>query len=145
MKQNKNLIAYCGLYCGQCPGYEGKIADLARDLRKELRRAKFQKVAHGLTKYFKQFKDYDQSYELLGLMVKFRCKRTCRNGGGPPFCKIRKCCVKKELEGCWECIEFETCTKLDFLNAVHDDGHIKNLRKIKRHGVSKFLQGKKYW
>ena len=145
MKNSRALIAYCGLYCGTCPGYDGKIADCARDLRKELRKAKFHKIAHGLKKYFKQFKYYDQSYELLGLMVKFRCKRTCRNGGGPPFCKVRKCCVEKELDGCWECAEFKTCKKLDFLKPVHDDGHIKNIRKIKRYGIRKFLQGKKYW
>ena len=35
-KQDKNLVAYCGLYCGDCPMYKGKIADLARDLRKIL-------------------------------------------------------------------------------------------------------------
>ena len=35
-KQDKNLVAYCGLYCGDCPIYKGKIADLARDLRKIL-------------------------------------------------------------------------------------------------------------
>lgn len=33
-KEDKNLIAYCGLYCGDYPIHRGKIADLARDLRK---------------------------------------------------------------------------------------------------------------
>ena len=33
-KEDKNLIAYCGLYCEDCPIHRGKIADLARDLRK---------------------------------------------------------------------------------------------------------------
>lgn len=37
VKQNKNPMAYCGLCCLDCFGYKGKIADLARDLRKELR------------------------------------------------------------------------------------------------------------
>jgi len=36
---DENLIAYCGLYCGDCHGYQGKIPDLARDLRKESRKA----------------------------------------------------------------------------------------------------------
>ena len=56
-KEDKNLIAYCGLYCGDCPIYKGKIADLARDLRKELREARFDKTAEALSKnsFFKTF------------------------------------------------------------------------------------------
>jgi hypothetical protein len=98
-----------------------------------------------ILKYFKPYANYDQTYELLGMMVKLRCKRTCRNGGGPPSCKIRNCCIKKEYAGCWECDEFEKCKKLEFLEAVHNDVHLKNIIKIKKQGIPKFLQGKKYW
>ena len=31
---NENLIAYCGLYFGDCFNHKGEIADLARNLRK---------------------------------------------------------------------------------------------------------------
>ena len=34
---SERLIAYCGLYCGDCNGFSGKIPDLGSDLRKELR------------------------------------------------------------------------------------------------------------
>ena len=47
MTESKDLIAYCGLYCGDCVGHQGKVADLARDLRKELRQVKFGKTADG--------------------------------------------------------------------------------------------------
>ena len=143
MGEDKDLVAYCGLYCGDCFGYKGKIADLARDLRKELRQAKFDRAAEGIP--FKEFKHYKECYEVLGAMVRLRCKNACRGGGGNPFCKIRKCCQKKGIEGCWECEEFETCKKLDFLKLIHGDAHIKNLRKIKKQGIVKFLEGKKYW
>jgi hypothetical protein len=145
MKGSENLVAYCGLYCGSCFIYQSKIADLARDLRKELRATKFRRFANMISKYFKPYANYDQTYELLGTMVKLRCKRTCRNGGGPPSCKIRNCCIKNEYDGCWECNEFEKCRKLDFLRVVHDDAHLKNLRKIKKQGIEEFLQGTKYW
>lgn len=145
--KDENLIAYCGLYCGDCPGYKGILADLARDLRKELKAAKFDKTAEMLSKqsFFKEFKNYSQCYEVLGAMVKLRCKRTCRNGGGPPSCKIRKCCTKKKIEGCWECDEFQSCNKLDFLKENHGDAHIKNLRKLKKKGTKEFIAGKKHW
>ena len=93
-EEDKNLIAYCGLYCGNCINYKGEIADLARDLRKKLREAKFTRIAQGLSKFFK---------------------------------------------------EFESCTKLALLKAIHEDAHIKNLRNIKSKGINKFLEGDKYW
>ncbi len=40
---NENLIAYCGLYCGDCFAHKGRIMDLAKDLRKELRQVKFER------------------------------------------------------------------------------------------------------
>jgi len=144
-KQNKNLVAYCGLYCGDCFFYKGEIADLSRDLRKKLREAKLNRTYKEFSKFLKEFKNYEQCYEVLGAMVKLRCKRTCRGGGGPPFCKMRKCCQKNSIEGCWQCDEFESCKKLDFLEPIHDDSHLKNLRKIKRQGISKFLEGKRNW
>ena len=147
MSEQKDLIAYCGLYCGDCFGYQGKIADLARDLRKELRQTKFEKTAEFMSTYsfFETFKDYKQCYEVLGAIVKLRCKKACKGGGGPPFCKMRKCCMKKGFDGCWECDEFETCKNLDFLVPSHGDAHIKNLKKIRKNGVNRFLEGKKCW
>jgi hypothetical protein len=143
----KDFIAYCGLYCRECPGHQGIIADLARDLRKELRKAKVEKIAETLATapQFKEFKHYQETYDLLGAFVKFRCTRICKKGGGPPFCKIRKCCQEKEIDGCWQCDLFTTCEKLDFLKSGHGDAHIKNLRILKRKGVKEFLQGKKHW
>ena len=139
----ENQIAFCGLYCEECPFYKGKIADLARDLRKELRDTKFSNIAEGLP--FKEFKNYDLCYEVLGALVKIRCKSACRKGGGNPFCAIRKCSQKKNFQGCWECDDIETCKKLDTLKAGHGDAHIKNLRKIKKKGIDNFLEGPIHW
>jgi hypothetical protein len=47
------------------------------------------------------------------------------------------------MDGCWQCDEFETCEKLAFLTPIHGDEHIKNLRKIRKSGVDKFLESKK--
>jgi len=141
----EDLIGFCGLYCGDCFNYKGEIADLARDLRKKLRQVKFDRVSQGLSKYFKAFKNYEQCYEVLGAMVRLRCKKACRNGGGNPFCKIRNCCRKKNIQGCWECDEFETCKKFDFLKLIHEDANVKNLKKIKKRGIESFLKGKRNW
>jgi len=144
MADDKSPVAYCGLYCGDCFNYKGEIADLARDLRKKLREARFDRASQGLSRYFKDFKDYDSCYRVLGAMVRLRCKRACHNGGGNPSCKPRTCCRKKNISGCWECDEFETCSKLDFLKPIHGDANLKNLRKLAKEGVDSFLKGTRY-
>jgi hypothetical protein len=139
---DESLVSYCGLYCGDCHSYTGSIADLARDLRKELRKNRFTEVAKVIP--FKEFDNYQECYECLGAMVKLRCKG-CRGGFRSKFCKIAQCAQKREYEGCWQCDEFETCQKFDFLKPVHKDANLKNLRKIKRQGVEGFLKGKRHW
>jgi hypothetical protein len=146
-EEEKALVSYCGLYCGDCYRYKGKIADLARDLRKELRQEKFDLAAAALSQisFFTAFKDYPQCYALLGEMVKLRCKRSCRGGGGPPVCKIRSCCQKKSVAGCWLCTEFVTCPKLDSLKTFHEDTLVKNLKALRDGGITSFIQGKRYF
>lgn len=146
-RSSKEHIAYCGLCCLDCFGYVQKIPDLARDLRKELRTAKFEKFARSVAKtaFGRVYKDYARCYQVLGAMVRFRCHTGCRNGGGPPFCKIRNCCNRKGHRGCWECSDFEICTKLHFLEGVHGDAHIRNLRILKKKGEAAFLRSKRNW
>ena len=147
MVQDISLISPCGLYCGECPAHLGTIADMARDLRKELRKFRFDLTAASLSKvrFFAPYKDYATAYEVLGAMVKFRCKKGCRDYGGNPFCVIRKCCQKKSFDGCWACDKFESCKKLDMLCENHGSAHIKNLKILKKSGVERFLEGKKHW
>ena len=146
-EESEDLVAYCGLYCGDCHGFTGCVADLARDLRKELRKIRYDLFAKEMASfpYGKIYKHYDECYEVLGQMVKFRCKRGCRKGEGNPSCKIRGCVQKKELDGCWECSEFGTCTKLDSLKPVHGDAHKKNLKRLKKGGKNEFIAGKHDW
>ena len=111
-----------------------------------MREVRFDKTAEALSEisFFNTFNNYQQCYEVLGAMVKLRSRKVCKDGGGPPFCKIRKCCQKKGIDGCWECEEFETCEKLDFLKLGHGDAHIKNIRKIRKEGTEEFLKMGKY-
>ena len=147
MAESQDLIGYCGLYCGDCAGYTQTVANLAADLRKELRRQRFDQMADMLAKvpFFKEFKHYDKCYNLLGTMMKLRCKRACRRDGGPPNCKIRRCARKKGLDGCWQCEDFPACERLKFLEPHHGAAHLKNLRKIRQLGPAAFVKCKRYW
>ncbi len=136
------LTSYCGLYCGDCVFGKGTVPDLARDLRKELRDSRFEKVAEVIP--FMDLEAYQTAYEFMGQMVKMRCKG-CRGGSRSKFCHIAQCAQKNELEGCWECEDFASCEKLEFLVPVHGDGHLKNLRKIRKDGVDAWAEGKRWW
>lgn len=146
MAKDLTYVAYCGLCCKDCFSYQGKIADLARDLRKELRDHKFDKTAGvlGGFSFFKVFKKYKDCYEVLGGLVRLRCKKPCREGGGNPFCAMKKCTKKKKIQGCWECELFESCKKMDFLRGNHGVAHIKNLKILKKKGVKEFIKGKRH-
>ncbi len=143
MVKKTDLIAYCGLYCGTCPSYTQEAADLARDLRKELRRHKFEKHAGFIAKIpgCKAFKNYKEGYDLLGAIMKIRCRnKFCRLGGWSSGCEIRKCAKQKGLAGCWLCDEFEKCKNLKVLEQSGDTTHLKNLRKIRRLGTEGFVR-----
>ena len=146
MTEDKDLITYCGLSCEDCFLYKGKIADLSRDLRKELRMVKFDNQAELMSQksFFAVLTNYKQCNEVLGALVKFRCKRACR-GGGPPFCKIRNCCQKRGFEGCWQCDEFETYAKLESLKPYHGDAQHNNTKKIRKSGIDSFVKMKRSW
>lgn len=143
MAKKTELIGYCGLYCHDCPSYTQKVADLAGDLRKQLRRDKFDKYADVIAKApkLKAFENYKECIELLKAMTTIRCKG-CKAGGWDSTCKIRKCVMKKKLKGCWQCDIFESCETLKVLEDGEMNIHLKNLRQIKRVGPAAFVKSK---
>ncbi len=146
-ENDPNLIAYCGLYCPDCYAYKGKISDMAITLRKEFRRTDYEKFAKFISQYSegKDLKHFGECYTVLGAVAAFRCDKGCRGGGGSESCQIRQCCIRKGLEGCWKCSEFEKCKKLDIHKPLHGDAHRKNLRTIQKKGKTEFIKGNRLW
>ena len=147
----RDLITYCGLYCGDCPGYKGAIADSAQDLKAELEQEDFKKAAQ----FFSQdpsmsfYEKYPAFIEVLGSLENLRCPLTpqaCR-AKAEQTCEVANCCREKGIEGCWECAGFEACDtlRLDILETLHGNKNIANLRILKEEGIETFLAGKRYW
>lgn len=67
-----------------------------------------------------EYESFKKSLDGLAMM---RCTKACRGGGGNPWCKVRKCAQKKEVNGCWECGELEGCAKLD-------ERQLKNIKQV---------------
>ena len=57
-KRKKDLLAYCGLYCGDCGGFSGEIAEAAINLNKKLIEYKFELTAKYL--FPEKLKEYDK-------------------------------------------------------------------------------------
>ncbi|MBU7045310.1 MAG: hypothetical protein HXS54_02650 [Theionarchaea archaeon] len=60
MKEKKDLLAYCGLYCGDCLGYTGVIADAAETFINVLKTYKFDQT---VTHIFPENKGFYACYE----------------------------------------------------------------------------------
>ena len=139
--QEVELTAYCGLYCGDCIRYKSKFAKSARDLANELRNVKFEKYAEVKSLSLKDLEHYQEFFEVLDLMAKLQCDTPCRAGGDGCLqsCEIKKCVQLKNLQGCWECDEFEGCVKFAFLKPMHGDTPRKNLSRIKKYGLHRWV------
>ena len=124
-----NRIGYCGLNCVECFVYKKTVSEAAKSLRRELRAAKLKVAWEGIP-FLGEYEPFKKSLDGLAML---RCSRVCRKGGGNPWCKIRKCCQKKGIEGCWECVDFEGCNKLQ-------ERYVKNIRKIKKVGIDGFIK-----
>ena len=147
MTRKRDLVTYCGLYCDDCMARQGKVADLATDLKGELRSAGFERFVEVVSDVpmFEALKKYPEFSAVLDLLTNSRCEKSCKEGGANPECEVRLCCKEKEIEGCWVCGEFLDCEKLKFLEGVHGIAHIRNLRRLKRKGVGEFVKGKRDW
>ena len=145
IKEKKKLLAYCGLYCGDCAGYGGEIAKAAGNLKKVLTRFKFSRTAKSL--FREKLKEYDKFSEMLNFITELKCKRICRERKDyETDCEIRKCCIDMGYYACYECDSFEQCEKLKTLEDLHGDSCVVNLKAIKDMGIEKWVKkGKRYW
>ncbi len=141
------LVAYCGLYCGDCFWHTGRIARLAAELSKEIRSSGYDEYARYVSRFptGSGLKEFGRFQEVLAVMQVPICTKACRDGGCDPKCGFRLCCIKRGYDGCWQCERFEKCPGLAGLKQIHGDGYLKNLRALKRRGPAAFVLGPRYW
>lgn len=122
MSQTTKQVAYCGLYCPKC--YKNVVSEAAAKLKFAMENTHICNKPNAVPPSFKKTLD-----KLVGL----RCPVVCKNGGGNPNCKIKKCCKEKNINGCWECGEYRKCDKLH-------ERFVKNIEKIKKLGMIRFIK-----
>jgi hypothetical protein len=148
MGERKELLAYCGSYCGDCLGHTGVIADAASDFKTVLERYKFERTAECV--FPEALKNYETFYEALSFMTRLRCDKSCREGeDSATSCEVRRCCRERGFYACHECDDFENCDKLrSLMGGLHTDSNLKNLRAINEMGLEAWItEGKRhsYW
>ena len=140
----KDLTAYCGLYCGDCIRFQSKAASLAGELIKALDKEGYRAYAESKQagdpaqiKGVEAYAGYDQAIALLEALADGQCNNPCHLGGDgcPDNCPVKDCCQQRGLKGCWECGDFEKCAKPDFLEPISGTYHKQNVCIIKKEGL----------
>jgi hypothetical protein len=144
----KEMLAYCGFYCGDCLGHTGVIADAAADFKAVLEKYKFEKSAKCI--FPDQLKEYNKIFDKIVFMTSLRCPMVCRERKDDNIdCEVRKCCRDKGFFACYECDDFEICEKLkSMMEGLHYEAIMRNLKEIKTMGLEKWLSKGKahhYW
>ncbi|MBM4431521.1 MAG: DUF3795 domain-containing protein [Chloroflexi bacterium] len=94
-----SLVTYCGLYCGLC-AERARIPRQASALREAMDKEGYQYWGGDLP-------DFQEFWRFLEhLCDPDQVCPGCRQSGGPPFCAIRKCVLRRGLEVCAFCEEF---------------------------------------
>jgi hypothetical protein len=132
----KNLVGYCGLYCGACGIYQKRIKQAVENLQKTIVAFGFNKIMPDLAKWEPALKHYTEFDDVMNGLVRLlgECPG-CVAGGGDPSCVARQCCRQKGYVICAECPEVDTCKKLQ--STVES---LNNLKRIRVMGVDNWAQ-----
>jgi hypothetical protein len=143
MADKPELLAYCGLYCGDCGGHTGDIAEAARSLLNTLERYRFERTAASL--FASELPDYEGFRKALEFVSGLTCPAHCRTRD-EPACGIAKCAIGKGLAGCYECDGFRTCETLGGLEELHGDSCVRNIESIRKMGPEAWVaEGRRLW
>jgi len=138
MKESpRHLVGYCGLYCGACGIYQGRIKHAVENLRNIIGAYGFDKIAPELAKWEPSLEHYAEFDQVMtGLVKLFGECPACVDGGGDPNCAVRECCKQKAYATCAECVEMESCEKL----RKYGPHALGGLRKIKSMGIDEWIK-----
>lgn len=131
---HRELVTSCGLYCDLC-GSRGRIPQRAQHLRDSMAEEGYEfwgKELPGFTEFWK-FLDTLCDHE--------KACPGCRQGGGPPFCSIRKCCQKKGYNVCVFCEDYP-CHRIEALARGYPT-LVADGKRMKEIGIDKWVKEQK--
>jgi hypothetical protein len=144
---DRDLTAFCGLWCNDCIPSNEKLYSLTSELHRMLAEIGFENYAAFKSKRVAAFGDYETFLRVLNAFEKLHCYHYCRKGpcseaGCAESCQIRVCVLQKGLQGCWDCGTYESCAHIERMGRFHPD--IKhNLAMIREHGIDNWKADRK--
>ncbi|MCL1984641.1 MAG: DUF3795 domain-containing protein [Methanomassiliicoccaceae archaeon] len=130
--EDKDNIAYCGLYCGNC-AFKAKVIPAASLLFGEMKSAGFEGIMGFMpdgNEFWRFLKGTAESGDA-----------SCKNGCSDPGCRIRICAAERGAEFCALCAEYP-CGLFDEFLAKHatlkDDNDL-----LKKNGADEFVRMQK--
>ncbi len=124
------FVTYCGLYCGLCSA-RARTPRQAETLRHTMAKDGYEFWAQDMPG-FKEFWAF-----LTDLSDLSKACPGCRQGGGPPFCGIRKCAEKRGLKVCVDCDEYP-CHRIEAVGKGYPT-LIADGRRMKAVGLDAWL------
>jgi len=142
MMDRKDLIAYCGLYCGTC-AVRFRFPILANALYEALEPIKGYLVS---TEEEEEKESFENFWEHLSDLSNIQTKSFCKDGleCGNPGCKIRLCAQEKNVDICVFCDDYPCVNFEDLKEDMGEDYDIllKDLEVLKRLGIEKWIEKK---
>jgi hypothetical protein len=131
--QKKNeQYGVCGVYCGQCPNGNGRVAMTSRELKRLIDTTRYDWV-NDIVKSF----SFDEFRKGLEWFSDSQCPM-CLKGGGAP-CENRKCATMKNLQSCLLCDGYLTCENTVYQRDTYPFV-IDNYHRVKEIGFEKHLE-----
>lgn len=124
------LVTYCGLYCELCAGRR-RIPKQADVLRESM-------AKEGYEAWGKEIPGFNEFWKFLTNLCdpETNCVG-CRQGGGPPFCSIRKCAREREVDICVFCENYP-CERIEMLGKGYPT-LIPDGKRIKEIGIEAWI------
>lgn len=135
-KETVKDFAPCGVDCSRCASYvNGDIVKLSSELKEKL--TGFENFAERLKGFAPMFNYYKEFLDILNHFSNGNCSG-CRNSDKPQCqCSINTCSKKHNVNFCFECNEYKSCTPTTF-NEELKISWKENNDKMKTSGVDNF-------
>ena len=169
---DRKYVCPCGLVCCECLFYKPEIYEAAKKLKDIIKTSQLDVFLKSITEneawepmakhlnaeeskiqnIFEPFNKMPDFLNVLDSLITLQCEKTCRETGGCSIrgvthkCEVLDCIKAKKYEGCWDCTEFTSCGKLNFLKQGYGETIEENLRTVKEDGIDAVkLRGDKYY
>ncbi len=142
IKEAKKLVGYCGIYCGSCGMFRGRIySKIAQEFLEIIKAAGYPDeltINPNSDKPDFNFTEFRKGLEYLSQENSGAyCQEPCKLGGGVN-CEFRLCVKEKGLEICYECDDFP-CKYYSktFKNSSEKQ---KDYERFKRLGLNRWIR-----